>query len=313
MVPCSGRRRVRRARAKRQRGRHARRLVQGAVAGHPQGRQRPGSCCTVIRVVKVVRKESTSWCGPEPRRHRGLRRRSPDAAREEIAAVAARVGARWLYASPNTFRPSVSFRQLPVLVNPDGSLGARSDKVRRVRGGTALRGSSITSPSPTSCPRRGRGRVPPLSTHRSACSRVISWDISAPRSRCDGHGSDVAQPTNGASYRAPSCDPQVASSDCAREDNGWGLSVATGFPAVVPPRVTSWPDRMWLTTSDRGTSDSPGSPVPATRRQARLRARVGMLLFARSNVEKVAQSSIHTVVGPSLTSSTSITARKRPV
>jgi apolipoprotein N-acyltransferase len=166
--------------------------------------------------------------------------------REAIAAVAKRVGAPVAVGVtedvPN--RPG-RFVNYQIMVNPDGSLGARYDKVRRVPFGEYLPLRWIIKHFP------GADLVPHdavaghgpavLDTTKGVLGVVISWEIFFGGRARDaiGHGGLVLlNPTNGASYRGTILQTQQVASSRLRavETDRWVAQVSpTGFTAVITP------------------------------------------------------------------------------
>jgi apolipoprotein N-acyltransferase len=168
------------------------------------------------------------------------------AAREEIAAVAARVGAPVAVGVTEDVpdRPG-RFVNYQILVNPDGSLGARYDKVRRVPFGEYLPLRWIIEhfPGADLVPHdavAGKGPAT-LDSPSGLLGVVISWEIFFGGRARDaiGHGGlMLLNPTNGASYRGTILQTQQVASSRLRavETDRWVTQVSpTGFTAVVTP------------------------------------------------------------------------------
>jgi apolipoprotein N-acyltransferase len=168
------------------------------------------------------------------------------AARREIAAVAARVGAPVAVGVTEDVpdRPG-RFVNYEIMVNPDGSLGARYDKVRRVPFGEYLPLRWIIKhfPGADLVPHdaiAGKGPAT-LDSPSGVLGVVISWEIFFGGRARDaiGHGGlMLLNPTNGASYRGTILQTQQVASSRLRavETDRWVTQVSpTGFTAVVTP------------------------------------------------------------------------------
>jgi apolipoprotein N-acyltransferase len=164
--------------------------------------------------------------------------------RAEIAAQAARLGVPILVGITEDAGPA-HFRNAQVVVNPDGSLGDRYDKVRIVPFGEFLPLRSLIDlvpGQPTDLVGRdaiaGDGPAV-LDTPRGPVAVAISWEIFFGGRARDGveHGGLVVlNPTNGSSYRGTILQTQQVASSRLRalETGRWVVQVApTGFSAFI--------------------------------------------------------------------------------
>lgn len=139
------------------------------------------------------------------------------------------------------------FYNASVVYNPDGTMGGRYDKVRRVPFGeyVPLRGS-IERLAGAESGLPGRDAVPGtepavLDTQVGRFAVVISWEVFFTNRARDGvlHGGQLLlNPTNGSSYWLTQVQTQQVASSRLRaiETGRWTLQAApTGFSAVVTP------------------------------------------------------------------------------
>ncbi|MCZ7630576.1 MAG: apolipoprotein N-acyltransferase [Microthrixaceae bacterium] len=128
--------------------------------------------------------------------------------REEVAAEAARIGAPIAVGAVNDSSLGEDrFENFVVVVNPDGTLGDRFDKVRRVPFGEYVPARFLFEPiAGASLPPRdqvpGEG-VAVIETDAGPMAVVVSWEVFFSRRVREGvraGGQVVLNPTNGSSY-----------------------------------------------------------------------------------------------------------------
>lgn len=166
--------------------------------------------------------------------------------RQELAEQAARLDAPILVGVVESHpTDDTRFLNYQVTVNPDGSLGSRYDKQRRVPFGeyVPLR-SFFELFAGDELPGRDAtvGKGPALmSTDRVDLAVAISWEIFFPRIVREGvrHGGQiVVNPTNGSSYWLTILQSQQIATSTYRavESGRWVVQVSpTGFSAVIDP------------------------------------------------------------------------------
>ena len=166
--------------------------------------------------------------------------------RYEVAEQATRIGAPIVVGAVNDSALGADrFENFVVVVRPDGSLGDRFDKVRRVPFGEyvpmrwlfePVAGSTL--PPRDQVPGDGVGVI---ETEHGPMAVVISWEVFFSRRVREGvreGGQVVLNPTNGSSYWLTQVQTQqVASSQLRAVESGrWVLQVSpTGFSAFVDP------------------------------------------------------------------------------
>jgi apolipoprotein N-acyltransferase len=164
--------------------------------------------------------------------------------REEIAAEAARLGAP--FAVGLTEDTDGSFVNAQVVVQPDGNVSSRYEKVRRVPFGEYMPFRSFLAAigAPVDLvPRDAVAGTGPavVDAAGTRLGIVISWEVFFGGRARDGvvnGGSALLNPTNGSSYTGTILQTQqIASSRLrARENGRWVVQVApTGFTAFVTP------------------------------------------------------------------------------
>jgi len=178
---------------------------------------------------------------------------------KEVGEQAARIGAPILIGVTERDADPGRFRNAHVVVLPDGTVGGRYEKKRRVPFGEymPMRGFLAALGAPTDLvPRDAVPGVTPgiLYTDRAAIGVAISWeDFFAGRIRegvREGAGF-ITNPTNGASYVGSILQSQqiAASRLRAIESGRWMAQVATtGFSAFVSPTGKVY-DRIGQTES----------------------------------------------------------------
>ena len=167
--------------------------------------------------------------------------------RQELAREARRIGAPIMVGVVEDAGPK-NFVNYVVVVNPDGSLTGRYDKVRRVPFGEyvplrflfdPIAGAEL--PARDQIPGRGTAMVP---TSAGPMAVVVSWEVFFGRRVREGvraGGQVVLNPTNGSSYWLTQVQTQqVAASQLrAVESGSWLMQVSpTGFSAFVSPDGT---------------------------------------------------------------------------
>jgi apolipoprotein N-acyltransferase len=167
----------------------------------------------------------------------------------EVAAEAARIGAPFAVGVTED-APGNHFTNAQIVVNTDGTIGSRYDKVQRVPFGEymPMRGLLQALGAPTDLvPRNavaGHGpAVLDIHIHGTTVRAgvVISWEVFFGRRAADGvdHGATlIINPTNGSSYTGTILQSQqIASSRLRAIENGrWVVQVSpTGFSALVTP------------------------------------------------------------------------------
>ncbi len=170
---------------------------------------------------------------------------SMSAEREEIAAEAARLNAPFLVGITEDV-DSQAFTNAQVVVNVDGTLGDRYDKVRRVPFGefVPLRGALESLGAPVDrIPRDARAGEGPglLRIGDSVLAVAISWEVFFAGRANEGvelGAAMLVNPTNGSSYTGTILQTQqIASSRLRAVETGrWVVQVSpTGFSAFVSP------------------------------------------------------------------------------
>ena len=170
---------------------------------------------------------------------------SMSAEREEIATEAARLNAPFLVGITEDV-DSQAFTNAQVVVNVDGTLGDRYDKVRRVPFGefVPLRGALESLGAPVDrIPRDARAGEGPglLRVGDSVLAVAISWEVFFAGRANEGvelGAAMLVNPTNGSSYTGTILQTQqVASSRLRAVETGrWVVQVSpTGFSAFVSP------------------------------------------------------------------------------
>jgi apolipoprotein N-acyltransferase len=168
--------------------------------------------------------------------------------RDIMAAEAARIGAPMAVGVVDDGPTDDQFENYVLVIEPDGSLGDRFDKKRRVPFGeyTPLRplfepiaGASL--PPRDAVPGDG---VAVIGTDAGPMAVVISWEVFFSRRVREGvreGGQAVLNPTNGSSYWLTQVQTQqIASSQLRAVESGrWLVQVSpTGFSAFVDPDGT---------------------------------------------------------------------------
>lgn len=166
--------------------------------------------------------------------------------RDEVAEQAARIGAPIVVGAVNDSPVGPDrFENYVIVVNPDGSLGDRFDKVRRVPFGEYVPLRFLVEPI-------AGGNLPPrdqvpgdgvalIETDAGPMAVVVSWEVFFSRRVREGvraGGQVVLNPTNGSSYWLTQVQTQqVASSQLrALESGRWVVQASpTGFSAFVDP------------------------------------------------------------------------------
>lgn len=165
--------------------------------------------------------------------------------REEIAAEAARLNAPFLVGITEDVDAS-AFTNAQVVVNVDGTLGDRYDKVRRVPFGefVPLRGPLESLGAPVDrIPRDARAGEGPglLRVGDATLAVAISWEVFFAGRANEGvelGAAMLVNPTNGSSYTGTILQTQqIASSRLRAVETGrWVVQVSpTGFSAFVSP------------------------------------------------------------------------------
>lgn len=138
---------------------------------------------------------------------------------------------------------------LSIVVNPDGSIGERYEKVRRVPFGeyvplrSLIESLSSNADLPEGDMRKGQSPAT-LSTEEGKFAVAISWEIFFTNRARDGvqkGGTLLLNPTNGASYKRTQIQAQQLAASRLRsiETNRWTLQAApTGFSALISPTGT---------------------------------------------------------------------------
>ncbi|MEZ5238671.1 MAG: apolipoprotein N-acyltransferase [Microthrixaceae bacterium] len=166
--------------------------------------------------------------------------------RDEVAEQAERIGAPVVVGAVNDSPLGDDrFENFVVVVNPDGSLGDRFDKVRRVPFGEYVPMRWLFEPvAGSTLPPRDQvpGEAPAvIDTPQGPMAVVVSWEVFFSRRVREGvreGGEVVLNPTNGSSYWLTQVQTQqVASSQLrALESGRWVVQVSpTGFSAFVDP------------------------------------------------------------------------------
>lgn len=142
--------------------------------------------------------------------------------------------------------PTGQFLNYEVAIHPDGSIGGRYDKVRRVPFGEYVPMRSLMTPlGGDALPSRDQvpGEEPAMiDTPAGPVAVAISWEIFFARRVREGvraGGEMVLNPTNGSSYHLTQVQTQQVASSILRatESRRWVLqSAPTGFSAVVDAR-----------------------------------------------------------------------------
>lgn len=201
--------------------------------------------------------------------------------RGQVAAEAARIGAPIAVGAVNDSPLGRDrFENFIVVVNPDGTLGDRFDKVRRVPFGEyvplrflfePIAGANL--PSRDQVPGEG---VAVIDTDAGPMAVVVSWEVFFSRRVREGvraGGQVVLNPTNGSSYWLTQVQTQqVASSQLrALESGRWVVQVSpTGFSAFVDPygsvhqRTEVSEDAVLTRTIERYDSTTPAQALGAT-------------------------------------------------
>jgi apolipoprotein N-acyltransferase len=165
--------------------------------------------------------------------------------REEIAAEAARLGAPIAVGITEDYGPD-NYINAQVVVLPDGSLGSRYDKVRRVPFGEYMPMRSLLTAigAPTNLvPRDAIAGTGPavLDTPVGRLGVVISWEVffgDRARDAASNGGLVLTNPTNGSSYEGTVLQTQqVASSKLRAIETGrWVVQASpTGFSGFISP------------------------------------------------------------------------------
>ncbi len=210
--------------------------------------------------------------------------------RQEVATEAARIGAPIVVgAVDDSPLGQDRFENYVVVVNPDGSLGDRFDKIRRVPFGEYVPLRSLFEPfARASLPGRDQvpgDQIPPsaypggdhgvIDTSAGPMAIVISWEVFFSRRVREGvraGGQVVLNPTNGSSYWLTQVQTQqIASSQLrAMESGRWVVQVSpTGFSAFVDPdggvhqRSSVSQDAVITRTIDRYDSTTPAQALGA--------------------------------------------------
>lgn len=167
--------------------------------------------------------------------------------RDQVAVEAARIGAPIAVGAVNDSELGEDrFENFVVVVNPDGTLGDRFDKVRRVPFGEYVPMRFLFEPiAGAALPPRdqvpGDG-VAMIDTEAGPMAVVVSWEVFFSRRVREGvraGGEVVLNPTNGSSYWLTQVQTQqIASSQLrALESGRWVVQVSpTGFSAFIDPR-----------------------------------------------------------------------------
>jgi apolipoprotein N-acyltransferase len=167
-----------------------------------------------------------------------------NARRTEIAREAARLDAPILVGVVEAVGAD-QFANYVVVVNPDGSLGDRYDKNRRVPFGEYVPLRNLLEPiAGNTLP--GRDQVPgkggaTVETSAGPLAVAISWEIffgRRVREGVRGGGQIVVNPTNGASYWLTQVQTQQLATSALRavESGRWLVQAApTGFTAIIGP------------------------------------------------------------------------------
>lgn len=201
--------------------------------------------------------------------------------RAEVAAEADRIGAPIAVGAVNDSPLGEDrFENFVVVVNPDGTLGDRFDKVRRVPFGEYVPLRFLFEPiAGANLPPRdqvpGDG-VAMIETGAGPMAVVVSWEVFFSRRVREGvhaGGQVVLNPTNGSSYWLTQVQTQqVAASQLrALESGRWVVQVSpTGFSAFVDPyggvhqRSVISEDAVVTRTIDRYDSTTPAQALGAT-------------------------------------------------
>jgi apolipoprotein N-acyltransferase len=165
--------------------------------------------------------------------------------RVEIAEQAARLGAPFVVGITEDMNARY-FTNAQVVVNEDGTLGDRYDKVRRVPFGefVPLRGLLETLGAPVDrIPRDALAGsdIAQLQVADTTVGVVISWEVffsGRANEGVEAGGSILVNPTNGSSYTGTILQTQqIASSRLRAIENGrWLVQVSpTGFSAFISP------------------------------------------------------------------------------
>ena len=166
--------------------------------------------------------------------------------RDEVAAEAARLGVPILVGITEDAPGEDAFLNAQVVVMPDGTIGDRYDKVRRVPFGEyiPLRGLLDALGAPVDqVPRDAKAGSGPayLDTPEGRLAVVISWEVFFGGRARDGVGEGgqaILNPTNGSSYTGTILQSQQVASSRMRalETGRWVVQVSpTGFSAFVTP------------------------------------------------------------------------------
>jgi apolipoprotein N-acyltransferase len=167
------------------------------------------------------------------------------AERTEIAEQAARLGAPFVVGITEDMNARY-FTNAQIVVNEDGTLGDRYDKVRRVPFGefVPLRGLLETLGAPVDrIPRDALAGsdIAQLQVADTTVGVVISWEVffsGRANEGVEAGGSILVNPTNGSSYTGTILQTQqIASSRLRAIENGrWLVQVSpTGFSAFISP------------------------------------------------------------------------------
>ncbi len=165
--------------------------------------------------------------------------------RDEIAAEAARIGAPIAVGAVDDAEEPDRFENYILVVEPDGTLGDRFDKERRVPFGEYVPLRPLFEPF-------ARDVIPPrdqvpgegvsvIETEAGPMAVVVSWEVFFSRRVREGvraGGQAVLNPTNGSSYTFTQVQTQqLASSQLRSVESGRWLVQAspTGFSAFVDP------------------------------------------------------------------------------
>lgn len=165
--------------------------------------------------------------------------------REEIAAEARRLGAPFVVGITEDVDRR-SFTNAQIVVNEDGTLADRYDKVRRVPFGefVPLRGLLESLGAPVDrIPRDARAGSTPASLRvgDTTVAVVISWEVFFAGRANEGverDGTFIVNPTNGSSYTGTILQTQQIASSRLRaiEQDRWLVQVSpTGFSAIISP------------------------------------------------------------------------------
>jgi apolipoprotein N-acyltransferase len=166
--------------------------------------------------------------------------------REEVAAEAARLGVPFLVGITEDTGDRQRFLNAQVVVQPDGSVTSRYDKVRRVPFGEymPLRGLLDALGAPTDAvPRDAVAGTGPavVTTPFGEFGVVISWEVffgGRAREAVRHDALVLVNPTNGSSYTGTILQTQQVASSRLRalETGRWVVQVSpTGFSAFVSP------------------------------------------------------------------------------